>query len=130
MPARRDLRDFGRSLNARADARTAALFRQAAAPSMAEIVLSRFDQNARLKPVVARLALSDVFHPIDTLRRTERTARVMWAAYGRGRGGVIDRWRLVFAYSACVIAWLLDNSPDQRLTRGVVRGALTVIGVR
>jgi hypothetical protein len=130
MPGRRDLRDFGRRLNARADARTAALFRDAPAPTMAEIVLSRFDQNADLKPVVARLALSDLVHPIDTLARTEATARVMWAAYGRGRGGVIDRWRLVFAYSACVIAWLLDKSPDQRLTRGVVRGALAGIGVR
>lgn len=130
MPARRGLRDFGRALNARADARTAALFRDAPAPTLGEIVLSRFDQNADLKPVVARLALSDLVHPIDTLARTEATARVMWAAYGRGRGGAIDRWLLVFAYSACVIAWLLDKSPDQRLTRTVVRGALAVIGVR
>jgi len=124
------VRDFGRKLNALADARTAATFRNAAAPTMGEIVLSRFEQNTALKPTVAKLALSDLFHPIDTLRRTEATARVMWTAYGRGRGGRLDRWLLVFAYSASVIAWLSDRSADRRRTQTAVRIALALIGVR
>jgi hypothetical protein len=124
------VRDFGRKLNALADARTAATFRNATAPTMGEIVLSRFEQNTALRPTVAKLALSDLFHPVDTLRRTEATARVMWALYGRGRGGRLDRWLLVFAYSACVLVWLGDNAPGLRRTRGAVRIALTLIGVR
>ena len=126
----RGARAFGRKLNATADARMAAAFRDAPATTMTEIVLSRFEQNATLKPVVARLALSDLIHPIDTLTRTAATARVMWACYGRGRGGPLDRWLLVLAYSACVLVWLADNAADQRLTRRMVHGALAVIGVR
>jgi len=124
------VRDFGRKLNALADARTALTFRDVAKPTMGEIVLSRFEQNTALKPTVAELALSDFFHPVDTLRRTEATARVMWAAYGRGRGGWLDRWLLVFAYSACVLFWLGDNAPGLRRTRGAVRIALAMIRIR
>lgn len=124
------VRDFGRKLNAMADARTAATFRNAAAPTMAEILLSRFEQNTALKPTVGNLALSDLFHPVDTLRRTEATARVMWAAYGRGRGGRLDRWRLVFAYSACVLVWLGDGAPGLDRTRGAIKIALALVGVR
>ena len=56
----------------------------------------------------------------------------MWTAYDRKTRGEVDRpcWRLVFAYSACVIAQLFDTSSDRRLTQAVVRGALAAIGVR
>jgi len=128
-------RSLGRELTKLADLRMLQRFRSIAEPSMAEILLSRFSQNAALKPAVASLAWSDVRHPIDTLARTRRTAHFMWRCYRRPRwsarlGRGVDAWLLTLAYSLCVMVWLVDPTPDARLTERTVRGSLRVIGLR
>jgi hypothetical protein len=102
---------------------------------MASIFHSRFAQNRDLRPAVAKLALSDLRHPIDTLARTRKTARLMWRCYGRQRwasrlGNAIDCWLLVLVYSLCVAVWLLDRSADERITAQTVRSSLLIIGLR
>lgn len=128
-------RSVGWQLNGLADERMLRLFQDSPAPFMANIFLSRFSQNRKLKPAVAKLALSDLRHPIDTLARTRWTARFMWRCYGRDRwasrlGKAVDGWLLVAAYSLCVIVWLLDRSADERITERTVRGSLLIIGLR
>lgn len=129
------VRSLGWELNGLADERMLRLFEYSPAPSMANIFLSRLSQNRELKPAVAKLALSDLRHPVDTLARTRITARLMWRCYARYRwasrlGNAFDCWLLVFAYSLCVIVWLLDRSADERITAQTVRGSLLIIGLR
>ena len=128
-------RSLGRELTKVADLRMLQRFRSIANPSMAEIFLSRFSQNAALKPAVASLAWSDVRHPIDTLTRTRRTAHFMWRCYRRPRwsarmGRGLDAWLVALAYSLCVIVWLTDPTPGQRRTERTVCGSLRIIGLR
>jgi hypothetical protein len=128
-------RSLGRDLTNLADLRMLQRFRNIAEPSLAEIFLSRFAQNAALKPAVASLAWSDVRHPIDTLARTRRTAHFMWRCYRRPRwrarlGRGLDAWLVALAYSLCVIVWLVDSTPGERLTERTVRSSLRMIGLR
>ena len=128
-------RSVGRELTNFADLQMLHRFRSIANPSMVEIFLSRFSQNAALKPAVASLAWSDVRHPIDTLRRTRRTAHLMWRCHRRPRwsarpGRDLDAWLVALAYSLCVIVWLVDPTEGERLTERTVRGSLRVIGLR
>lgn len=129
------VRSVGWELNDFADKNMLDLFVGASQPSMGEIIASRFAQNRDIRPAVARLALSDLWHPIDTLARTRRTARLMWRCYGRSRwshrlGKVLDCWLLVLVYSVCVSIWLLDKSARAVVTRCTVRGSLLMIGLR
>jgi hypothetical protein len=128
-------RSLGWGFNNLADRNMLELFSSIAAPSMAEMFLARFSQNRALKPAIAKLALSDLMHPIDTLARTKRTADLMWRCHGRQRrtsrlGKGIDCWLVVSMYSLCVVIWLLDKSPDERFTKSAVRGSLLMIGLR
>lgn len=128
-------RSLGRDLTNLADVKMLQRFRNIANPSMAEIFLSRFSQNAALKPAVASLAWSDVRHPIDTLTRTRRTAHFMWRCYRRPRwsarlGRGLDAWLVALAYSLCVIVWLVDPTPGERLTERMVRSSLRMIGLK
>jgi hypothetical protein len=129
------VRSLGRDLTNFADRRMLRRFRNIIKPSMAEIFLFRFSQNAALKTAVASLAWSDVRHPIDTLARTRRTAHFMWHCYRRPRwrarlGRGFDAWLVTLAYSMCVIVWLVDPTPGERLTERIVRGSLRMIGLR
>jgi hypothetical protein len=129
------VRSLGWQLTAVADRDMFVQFAGAETPGMLQIVATRFTRNRDLKPVVARLALSDLMHPLDTLRRTRRTAGRMWQCHGRPRatgrvGREVDCWLLVLAYSLCVVVWLLDRSHDDRSTLMVVRGSLHLIGLR
>jgi len=129
------VRSLGWELNELADHNMLDQFTSSSVPCMGDIFLSRFLRNQDLKPAVAKLALSDLRHPIDTLARTRRTARLMWQCYGRPRwssrlGRGVDTWLLLFAYSLCVVVWLLDKSPGHGITRRTIRGSLLVIGLR
>jgi hypothetical protein len=128
-------RSLGRDLTNLADLRMLQRFGNIAEPSMAEIFLSRFSQNAALKPAVASLAWSDVRHPIDTPARTRRTAHFMLRCYRRPRrrtrlGRGLDAWLVALAYSLSVIVWLVDPTPGERLTERTVRSSLRMIGLR
>ena len=129
------VRTLGWQLNAVADRRMLDSAKGAPRASMGEIFASRFAQNRELKPAVARLALSDLVHPIDTLKRTKRTADLMWLCYGGPRssnriGRDLDTWLLVLVYSLCVVVWLLDTSSGDRITGRTTRAALLMIGLR
>jgi hypothetical protein len=111
------------------------LFKNISGPSMAEMFLSRFSQNRALKPAIAKLALSDLRHPIDTLVRTKKTADLMWRCHGRPRwtsrlGTGIDCWLVASIYSLSAVIWLLDKSAGERFTERTVRGSLLMIGLR
>jgi ubiquinone biosynthesis protein COQ9 len=128
-------RSLGWELNDLADRDMLDQFKSAQGPSMADLFLSRFSQNRALKPAIAKLALSDLRHPIDTLARTKRTADLMWRCHGRPRwtsplGTGTDGWLVASMYSLCVVIWLLDKSPDERFTKRTVRGSLLMIGLR
>jgi hypothetical protein len=118
-------RSAGRALNAYADA--AMVRRHASGPSasLVEIMTQRFADNRSFKRSVRRLAQLDLVHPGDTLSRTARTAEQMIACRGgyRTQGGLghwLELWLLVLGYSACVLVWLADRTPDDRRTRAVV----------
>lgn len=44
-----------------------------------------------------------------------------------GRG--LDAWLVALAYSLCVVVWLADPTPGERLTERAVRGSLRIIGL-
>lgn len=114
----RGVRSVARELNAEADRRTVAYFRERRAEQMAEIILARFEDNRRLKPSVRRLAWSDLRHPIDTLHRTAQTSRAMWRCHVSGASaGTAKHYRLTLAYSLCVLVWLADRSDGDERTR-------------
>jgi ABC-type ATPase involved in cell division len=60
---------------------------------------------------VRRLAWSDLFHPVDTLKRTAATAELMWECRaGRTKLTASRRARLIAAYCLVVLLWLADRS--------------------
>ncbi len=125
----RGVRSLSWALNDYADAGMRAAFCGNADATAGAMIRFRLAQNTPLKASVRKLARSDWRHPIDTLRRTARTVRAMQAC-APIRRGLIARWLLVLAYSACVIVWLSDGSPDQRATHRALRLCLALIGER
>jgi hypothetical protein len=119
------VRSVAWELNAIADRKTARRFTNAGA-GFEQLIMDRFEQNRGLKRSVRRLAWSDLFHPVGTLRRTGRTAKVMLACRGRDAGAV----RLTLVYSATVLVWLADRTPDERRTRRATRWLLALAGLR
>jgi hypothetical protein len=114
----RGIRSIAAELNAQADAATATRFATQPASRMSEIVLARFEDNRRLKTSVRRLAWSDMFHPLDTLRRTAQTSRAMWRCHVAGAAASpMKHHRLTIAYSLCVLLWLVDRTTREKLTR-------------
>lgn len=131
----RGVRSLSWELNRLADRNMLNLYKDVPAPSMAEIFLSRFSQNRGFKPAIAKLAWSDLRHPIDTLARTRTTADHMWRCYGRQRwtgrlGAGLDGWLVSATYALCVVVWLLDVSQNERFTGRAVRASLLMIGLR
>ena len=112
------VRSVAWELNALADAATRAAFRGNPAARTSAIIVARFDQNRPLKRAVRRLARSDLFHPVDTLKRTAVTAELMWECRA-GRTPLTSwrRARLVAAYCLVVLLWLADPSLEARLTK-------------
>ena len=87
------------------------------------------------KPAVRSLAASDVFHPLDTLRRTRKTAGLMWSCQTvqparAGMSAEIRSWLLVALYSMCVLVWLADGSRRQNATRIAVKIVSALLGGR
>jgi hypothetical protein len=113
----RGARSVAWELNGLADAAMLDRFEREKADRTSTILLARFHQNRSLKRSVARLAFSDLFHPFDTLRRTAVTARAMWRCRDAPVQVPGHRLMLIFAYSVCVLIWLVDRSPDEERTR-------------
>ena len=115
------VRSVAWELNALADAVTRAAFRDRPGVSTSTIIAARLDQNRSLKRAVSRLARSDLFHPVDTLRRTAVTAELMWECRTGGAPPTsLRRARLVAAYSIVVLLWLADRSPGERVTKRAI----------
>ncbi|MDO9223772.1 MAG: hypothetical protein Q7U20_08695 [Caulobacter sp.] len=123
------VRGLGRAFNDDADARMKGALEGLPGLTLTGILMARFAQNADRKGAVARLAWSDLFHPLDTLGRTARTARLMLAMRSEKQGGSATS-RLVLAYCLAVLVWLGDRTVDQRLTRRAVRLGLLLVGLR
>jgi hypothetical protein len=128
-------RSAARIMNTLADDEMNRRWATASNARLADIVQQRFADNRPLKRSVARLALSDLVHPLDTLARTAQTADHMLVCRGGYRAtGVMarwcERWALVMAYSACVLVWLADKTPNEGLTRGAIHHLLAFIGAR
>lgn len=121
------VRSLGRQFNDKADAQM--LLRWSDAPgSLREVLQARFDDNAAFKGAVLRLAGSDLFHPVDTLMRTYKTAGLMWMCRAsRPAPGKIGTWLLVCLYSLCVLVWLADDH-EQKATRRAVSVVAAVLG--
>jgi hypothetical protein len=112
-------RDVAWALNDIADSEMCRRFQGKLGVSWNELIRYRFIQNAPLKASVMRLARSDIWHPVDTLARTDKTARAMQAC--GAPGGAIKRSLMVLVYSTCVLVWLVDRTPSQHLTSRAVR---------
>lgn len=128
-------RSAARVLNAIADDEMMRRWAGVRNARLADIVEKRFADNRLLKGSVARLALSDLVHPFDTLARTARTADQMLRCNGGYRavrvlGRWCERWALVMAYSACVLVWLSDETPDERRTRAAIDRSFLFFGAR
>ena len=131
----RGVRSAARALNALADAEMMRRWAQTPDVRLADMIDARFADNRALKRSVGRLAVSDLVHPIDTLTRTAVTVEQMIALRGGYRArGAFGRWlerrALVLAYSASVLVWLADETPDERKTRAATARLLALIGAR
>lgn len=125
------LRWIARRLNEIADSRMRESFCDLDALTLERLILARFEQNASLKPAGASLARSDVLHPFDTLGRTAATADLMLELCGDNRMPKLGRrWRLVFAYSLCVLVWLFAGQAKHPPAARSVRRSLALFGLR
>jgi len=121
----RGVRSLARDLNEAADERMLRRW-QNETPTLYDVLVWRFADNESLRPAVAALARSDLWHPADTLARTGITARRMLRL--AGKSGEIRVWLLVLAYSAAVLVWLLDGSAGRRATTSACRAAAMALG--
>jgi hypothetical protein len=101
-------------------------FAQAPASSMAAVIDERLAQNRALKPFVRMVMAYDVRHPVQAIRRMQRTARVMEQCTGL-RIGAARLTMLNHAYTAIVFFWLLDRSPLDRRTGALTRGLMRML---
>lgn len=114
------IRSLGHGLNIYADAHTQADFQQKGKQPLSLILRRRFEQNEPFKLSVLSLARSDLWHPVDTFRRTWKTASLFWQVQDRPISGA-TLWQnlktglLVILYSLCVLIWLSDKPPYRRL---------------
>ncbi|MDO9223773.1 MAG: hypothetical protein Q7U20_08700 [Caulobacter sp.] len=111
------------------DASMLAAFRHCPATSLVAVVDERFAQNRDLKPFVRRVMDFDVLHPLQALRRMQRTARAMYQCLGQSRPGpsFATLTLLNLLYTMVVFIWLFDRSPDDRITRGATRRLMALV---
>ncbi len=105
-------------------------FSSSPALSMSQVIATRFDQNGHLKPFVRKVMLFDVLHPLQAVRRMQRTARVMFECLP-DRGAMASP-RAIAAlntiYTALVFVWLADRSDSNALTKRLTVRAMRAIG--
>ena len=96
---------------------------------LTKILIQRFRDNEQFKQSVCRLARSDLFHPIGTLRRTLQTARLILGKQDGTVTSLLRVWWLALLYSFCVLLWLVERPPYSRL-RKAVRVTARLVGDR
>jgi hypothetical protein len=106
-------------------------FLAAPAASMSQVILTRLDQNAGLKPFVRRVMLFDFIHPFQAFARMHRTARVMFECLpARERGpSFLALSALNVTYTAVVFFWLFDGGADGARTAALAQRAMRLIGL-
>lgn len=91
----------------------ASMFRSFAATPAANmriVILERLRQNAHLKAFVRRVMIYDVLHPVQALKRMQRTARVMIDCLGKIQQQASATVLLLnLSYTLVVFVWLLDR---------------------
>jgi len=114
------------------DASMMLAFHASPAICMSTVIAERLEQNAHLKPFVRKVMLYDLLHPIQAVRRMQRTAHAMLACMPR-----MDRAPSRFevaalnaAYTVIVFVWLFDRTPGQILTSRTTASATRLIGQR
>jgi hypothetical protein len=127
------VRSLGWELNDYADNQMISEFGSNGPHALSAVLMNRFAVNAALKSAVRSLAWSDLLHPIGTLRRTAKTAELMWrcenGARSRSKFDDVARvWLLVVVYSLCVLAWLCDRSSEHRLVRRMISVLAPLMG--
>lgn len=105
------------------DASMHAAYSARPAASVAEVIETRFDQNAALKSFVRAVMRYDLLHPVQALRRMQRTARVMVACLEARQPlrGFVELTILNLVYTGLVFVWLFDRTEKDRFTRRVTR---------
>jgi hypothetical protein len=104
-------------------------FSSSPALSMSQVIATRFDQNGHLKPFVRKVMLFDVLHPLQAVRRMQRTARVMFECLDRGPMASSRAIAALNAiYTALVFVWLVDRSDGNALTKRLIVRAMRAIG--
>jgi hypothetical protein len=131
----RGVRSLGRSLNALADAETLAACDRNSPQPLSSVLLGRFEANEPLKAAVRSLAVSDMLHPLDTIRRTVKTASLFWRCQDPppSRSSLVQAVKtgaLVMFYSLAVIVWFCDSPPAYRRLRRMIRFTLLALGAR
>jgi hypothetical protein len=105
------------------DASMKAAFERVPAGGMTEVITERLAQNSELKRFVRRVMLFDLAHPIQALKRMQRTARVMVECLAPERrvSGCARVSALNVAYTLVVFVWLFDGGVSQSATGVVTR---------
>lgn len=86
------------------------------APDLAEVIKVRFDQNSDLKVFVRRVMCYDMFHPVQAIRRMQRTASVMFDCLpSRAKPATTKLIALNFFYTFLVMLWIVDKAHTNRL---------------
>jgi hypothetical protein len=112
------------------DASMALPFASAQKPLMSDVIAVRFAQNRSLKPFVRKVMLYDVAHPVQALRRMQRTALVMISCVCK-HFQPHSMWTstlLNVIYTFLVFVWLLDRSEEDRFTYGLTKFLMRAIG--
>lgn len=112
------------------DASMALMLSSGPLPRMSDVIAERLSQNSLLKPFVRKVMLFDFLHPIQALRRMQRTALVMIAC-ARGtsvRPSWISATALNLAYTLVVFIWLFDRSNGDYTTHKITKALMRLIG--
>jgi hypothetical protein len=110
------------------DASMGAAFEPNSADGMAEVIGERLAQNAALKRFVARVMMFDLRHPVQGVRRMQRTARCMAGCLARAAPiGGTRLAALNLAYTGLVMLWLADRSRGERITAAATRRLMRLL---
>ena len=101
------------------------------APSISAVVSARLEQNGHLKPFVRTVMLFDLFHPMQAVRRMQRTARAIFECLPRSerKPSPCAIATLNLVYTVIVFVWLLDRTNGNKLTKWFTAKSLRIVGL-
>ncbi|WP_126423869.1 hypothetical protein [Asticcacaulis excentricus] len=112
------------------DASMASAFSMVPANDMKAVIDTRFEQNRDLKRFVWQVMIYDLRHPIQALKRMQRTAGVMMDCLGaRPAPRFFHLASLNLVYTMIVFVWLTDRTPENRRTKAVTQVAMRWLGL-